>query len=314
MEPASLHRPLLTYYRGEIPELVIYGAISWVSNGRVVHQYGDDAPYFLRSLAKPLQIKSFAAELESCLSWPQKAIALSSHNGEEEQCAVAQGILPPREQGSVKTPLSLPLASHPAAGLSPKAWYHPCSGNHAAVVQLCHRKGWDSENYQAHVHPYHQASLRQLHEQSRDFAGVLSTAEDGCGFPTPALRLSAMAHLYAELAARKDEDWIWEAMQRHPELVGGKGRLDTCILTHCHGRVLAKEGADGLLGLGVVHGDFPAGLGVVLKIAHGRDERSIWLLAEKVLSTLGFSLPAAPFVVPSRIETSSLLVPAKLRR
>ena len=32
---------------------------------------------------------------------------------------------------------------------------------------------------------------------------------------------------------------------------------------------LAKEGADGLLGLSVDHPDWPDGLGIVIKIAHG---------------------------------------------
>jgi hypothetical protein len=68
---------------------------------------------------------------------------------------------------------------------------------------------------------------------------------------------------------------------------------------------MAKEGADGLLGLAIVHDDFPDGLGVVIKIAHGWNPKATWTLARAVLGVLGFELrnPYAthrqkPFVVP----------------
>jgi hypothetical protein len=94
--------------------------------------------------------------------------------------------------------------------------------------------------------------------------------------------------LYADLAKHKDEDWIWEAMNRHPDLVGGFNRLDSTILKACKGNVIAKEGADGLLGLSVVHPDFPQGLGVVIKIAHGWNPQATWYVARGVLGVLGF--------------------------
>ena len=60
-------------------------------------------------------------------------------------------------------------------------------------------------------------------------------------------------------------------MVAEPDLVGGLDRLDSTILKAGGGRVVAKEGADGLLGLAIVHDAFPEGLGVVIKIAHGWD-------------------------------------------
>ena len=79
-------------------------------------------------------------------------------------------------------------------------------------------------------------------------------------------------------------------MQRHPDLVGGFNRLDSTILKAGEGKVLAKEGADGLLGLSIVHKDFPNGLGVVIKIAHGWNPQATWYLARGVLGVLGMEL------------------------
>ncbi len=79
-------------------------------------------------------------------------------------------------------------------------------------------------------------------------------------------------------------------MVQHPDLVGGFNRLDSTILKACSGSALAKEGADGLLGLAVVHPDFPEGLGIVIKIAHGWNPRATWYLARAVLGVLGLPL------------------------
>ena len=86
------------------------------------------------------------------------------------------------------------------------------------------------------------------------------------------------------------EDWIWEAMVRHPDLVGGFNRLDSTIIKVGEGRVVAKEGADGLLGLSIVHPDPPEGLGVVIKIAHGWNPQATWYVARAILGVLGFDL------------------------
>ena len=56
---------------------------------------------------------------------------------------------------------------------------------------------------------------------------------------------------------------------QYPDLTGGFNRLDGTIIKAGGGQVIAKEGADGLLGLGIIHPDYPNGLGVVIKIAHG---------------------------------------------
>ena len=93
----------------------------------------------------------------------------------------------------------------------------------------------------------------------------LRVARDGCGLPTVSNTVSELAQLLAGLVRERDDDWIWEAMVNHPDLIGGFNRLDSTIIKAGEGRVIAKEGADGLLGLAIVHEDFPEGLGVCIK-------------------------------------------------
>ena len=113
-------------------------------------------------------------------------------------------------------------------------------------------------------------------------------ARDGDGLPTVAMTVNDLAHCYAQLAVEKN--WIWEAMVKYPDLVGGYNRLDTTIMKSGKGRVIAKEGADGLLGMAIEHKDYPEGLGIVIKIAHGWNPQATWYVARGILGVLGIDL------------------------
>src|ERR1041385_4546839 len=76
------------------------------------------------------------------------------------------------------------------------------------------------------------------------------------------MTVTDLAKLFANLVTERHDDWIWDAMVEHPDLIGGFNRLDSTILKACHGRVIAKEGADGLLGLALEHPEYPDRLGV----------------------------------------------------
>ena len=243
-----------------------------------------------RSMMKPLTMKVFAELLADELNWTQKAITVSSHNGDTEHVAAAQSILSESEWGLMQTPLDVPLVQFGRQVRRPRRWYHCCSGEHAGILRGCRLKGWNRAGYTLPHHEFYQAYLDVL----RGFLGAdwqpLRTSRDGCALPTSSNTVSELATLYAGLAATKDDDWIWEAMMRHPDLIGGFNRLDSTILKACHGKVLAKEGADGLLGLAILHDDYPQGLGVVIKIAHGWNAQATWYVARSVLGVLGFEV------------------------
>jgi L-asparaginase II len=173
--------------------------------------------------------------------------------------------------------------------------------------------GWDRAGYTLPQHPLFSGFLAVLRQTLGADWNPLRVARDGCGLPTVSNTVNELAHLFADLAAQRDDDWIWEAMMRHPDLVGGFNRLDSTILKAGEGTVLAKEGADGLLGLAIVHPDYPEGLGVVIKIAHGWNSQATWYVARAVLGVLGIELRnpyplhrQKAFIVPGVVPSDRL--------
>jgi len=281
--------PLVDYRRNGVSETTIHGAVAWASGGKLVHSFGGNVLCYGRSMMKPLMIKPVATDLAD-LPGPQRAIAVASHNGTPEHVAAAQALLLSDEWGLMQAPLDVPLVQFGRQVRRPRRWYHCCSGEHAAILRACRLRGWSRVGYTLPHHPFFQAYLGQLRKVLGPDWQPLRVARDGCGLPTSSNTVTELALLFADFAKTRDEDWIWDAMVRHPDLIGGFNRLDSTILKACGGNVVAKEGADGLLGLSVVHPAFPEGLGVVIKIAHGWNPRATWYLARAVLGVLGFEL------------------------
>jgi L-asparaginase II len=282
--------PLVDYRRHGVSETTVHGAISWASGGKILHSFGGNVLCYGRSMMKPFTMKVFAEKLDGVLTWEQKAISVASHNGDTEHVAAAQSILSPSERGLMQTPLDVPLVQFGRQVRRARRWYHCCSGEHAAVLRGCRLMGWDRAGYTLPQHPMFGAFLDVLRRDLGPDWKPIRVARDGCGLPTASNTVNELAVLCASLAARRDDDWIWEAMVRHPDLIGGFNRLDSTIIKAGEGKVIAKEGADGLLGMAIVHPDFPEGLGVVIKIAHGWNAQATWYVARAVLGVLGIEL------------------------
>jgi L-asparaginase II len=286
----SSWQPLVEYRRAGVAEVTVHGAVSWVSGKRLVHAFGGNVLVYGRSMMKPLQMKVFAKELDGVLTPQQKAVSVASHNGDPEHVREVKGMLSEAELGLMQTPHALPLVQFGRPVRRPRRWYHSCSGKHAAIIRGCKLKGWSRVGYIWPHHPFHQSFLGTVRKHLGAEWSPLKTAKDGCGLPTVSMTVTELATLFASLCTEKDDDWIWSAMAQHPDLVGGFNRLDSTIIKACGGAVIAKEGADGLLGMSILHPDYPEGLGVVVKIAHGWDTQAAWYVARYVLGVLGFEL------------------------
>jgi len=295
---------LLELRRQDIAEVAVHGAIAWVHGDSLVRSMGS-VTTFGRSLMKPYQMKVFARDLATGLSGEAQALALSSHNAEPSQLTAVRSMLAGDDARLLQTPPSLPMPGSTNLATSPERLHHPCSGKHAAILTGCKLRGWPRENYLDPGHPYHAAYLQELRAVLGSAWTPQVTAIDGCGLPTHSMTLEEMAKLFAALVTNRSSDWIWPAMVNRPELIGGKGRLDTAIMIAGKGQVLAKEGADGLLGLAIDHPTYPRGLGIVIKIAHGWDPKMTGYIASHVLKGLGFEYPgplppAGQVVIPSQ--------------
>lgn len=281
---------LVDYRRNGVSETTIHGAVAWFSGNELIHSCGGNVLCYGRSMMKPFYIKVFTDELRDTTDMRQKAISVSSHNGSAEHVEVAQSLLSESEWGLMQTPLDLPLVQFGRQVRRPRRWFNNSSGQHAALLKGARLKGWNRAGYTLPSHPIFTEFMKVVRRYLGEGFTPLRIARDGDGMPTVSMTVKELAKCYAGLAQHRGEDWIWEAMVTHPDLVGGFNRLDTTVMKSCDGQVIAKEGADGLLGLGIVHKDYPEGLGVVIKIAHGWNPQATWYVARGILGSLGFTL------------------------
>lgn len=288
IRPRQDWQPLVEYRRNGIAENTVHGAVSFVSGKELVYSFGGNVECYGRSMVKPLMMKVFADEFTDVLNWEQKAIAVSSHNGDTEHVRAVKSILSESEWGLMQAPHDVPLVQFGRQVRRPRRWYHCCSGEHAAILRGCKIKGWSRVGYVWPHHEFFQEFLAYIGSVLGSNWKRGTIAKDGCGLPTVSMTVTELATMFAAMVTQKDDDWIWDAMVRNPDLIGGFNRLDSTILKACGGRVIAKEGADGLLGMAIEHPEYPNGLGVVVKIAHGWNPQATWYIARFILGVLGF--------------------------
>jgi L-asparaginase II len=287
-----MYKPLYELTRGEVVESVHFGAMAVVdSHGNLIAQYGD--PYavsYLRSSAKPFQAIPFAESggpEAFNLSLQELALICASHSGTDAHVQVARALQ--EKIGLHETDLL--CGSHPpyhkpteramvARGEEPSPIRHNCSGKHTGMLAFAHWKGWPKIDYISLDHPVQRLILDTFSEmcslpRDRIFIGI-----DGCSAPNFAAPLYNVALAYARLAdpAQLSDQRaaacrnITRAMQTHPEMVGGPGRLDTRLMEVGQGRLVAKGGAEGYQGIGLLPGTLAPmspGVGVAIKISDG---------------------------------------------
>ena len=168
-----------------------------------------------------------------------------------------------------------------------------------AILEGCETRGWKLQNYRSQEHPFHQKLLATLSELLNEKMGDTVSVMDGCGLPSPVLTLSQLARLYQRLAnaaAGTSLACIRDLMRSKPEWVGGPGRVDTRLMNENPGRLVAKEGADGLIALSIFPtSEYPEGLGIVLKLSAGYLPQYFGLALAPLLEKLGLkSVGEAP--------------------
>jgi arylformamidase len=120
---------------------------------------------------------------------------------------------------------------------------------------------------------------------------MLEFVTDGCQLPTPVLSSLELARIYRHLAVADSgsaEARIRQAMQAEPAWIGAEDRVDTRLMQQNPGRLIAKEGADGLLAIGIspTPAD-PGGFGLLIKLASGHQPAWAALAAAPFLEALG---------------------------
>lgn len=290
--PQTLYRPLLELTRGDCVESVHFGAVAVVdAQGNLLAWAGD--PYavtYLRSTAKPFQALPFlerGGHKVFHLTGEEIALICASHSGTDAHLAVLRqiqekvGVSQDDLQCGVHPPIYPPAAQALRdQGLEPTPNHHNCSGKHTGMLAHACLRDLPLENYLDPQHPVQQAILETFVQMANLKLEQVSVARDGCSAPIFAVPLyhSALAYarlcdpgeISAERAAACRE--IVSAMTAHPFMVGGPERFDTLLMQATQGRILAKGGAEGFQGIGVlpgVLGSGSPGLGIAVKIADG---------------------------------------------
>lgn len=204
------------------------------------------------------------------------ALCCASHHGTPQHVAGVREMM--RRIGVSET--SLACGPHPPfdeeaarsllrGGEDPGRLHNNCSGKHVGMLALALHHGWPTDGYAELEHPVQRRIRAELACWLDEDPEELAWARDGCGVPTPYLSLRQMARAYARLGEASREESaarrVVEAMTGHPDLVGGATALSTRIMQTTGGRVLAKEGAEGVFCATAPD----SGWGAAVKVADG---------------------------------------------
>ncbi|MFV1986164.1 MAG: asparaginase [Gemmatimonadota bacterium] len=234
-----------------------------VSRGEAADVRGDaDRRAFWRSSMKPFQAIPVVrgGVLEGLgLGEVELAVVCASHHGLPVHIDAVGRILAAAgaSEGDLACGPHRPLDEDAARALDavgrlPGRIHNNCSGKHAAMIASALSTGCDVSGYHEFDHPV-QANIREaLTEWLGPNPASMHWGVDGCGVPTPRLSVGEMAEAYARFVRSDDPAAVAvaTAMTGNPNMISGPTALSTAIMSTTGGRVLAKEGAEGVFCLG----------------------------------------------------------------
>ena len=235
---------------------------------------------FVRSAIKMFQVLPFveAGGVDQFqLTAEELALCTASHGGEPFHVAAARSILAKARltEGALAcgphAPMHVATAdAMKAAGAVPTRVHNNCSGKHAGMLTFATQQQWVTNGYHRANHPVQQRILATVSTWMGVDAASIEQGIDGCGLPTFAMPLDAVAEGCARFAAAAADGQaaparIFSAMVAHPEFVAGTDRLDTALMRVAKGRVFAKVGAEGFYCVGIPG----MRLGVAIKVEDG---------------------------------------------
>jgi L-asparaginase II len=206
------------------------------ADGSVNFTLGDPSHLvFPRSTVKCIQ---GAAMVAAGLQLEPRLLALgaSSHSGSSEHIAGVKEILTlaKLDESALQCMLDKPLgeAERRAWGDVPATRIAMnCSGKHAAMLLTCVTNGWPVANYLDAAHPLQVAIKSELESLAGETITLTST--DGCGAPLFLLSLAGLARAIRAItiSTKPAHQLVMQASRAFPEMVAGKGRLTTQIIS-----------------------------------------------------------------------------------
>jgi L-asparaginase II len=306
--------PIFELTRGRQVESIHYGALAVVdAHGRLVASFGDArAVTYLRSTAKPFQVLPFiqrGGHRHFDLTSREIALMCASHSGTDEHVQVVGAIQAKTgvQESDLMCGVHPPFHQPTAEALRrrderPTPNRHNCSGKHTGMLACALMRELPRQDYINPGHPVQAEILQTFAEMCGIPEQQVAVGIDGCSAPNFAVPLYNAALGFARLCdpaagdvqpeARAGACWtIVSAMIAHPDMVGGPDSFDTQLMNTTAGRILAKGGAEGFQGLGLLPGALGAGspaLGIAVKISDGDpSSRARHAVSLEVLRQLG---------------------------
>jgi L-asparaginase II len=274
-------------YRGEVVESRhrVHIAIVHAEQGLTACAGNPAHVSFVRSAIKMFQalpLVEHGGVERFGLTEPELALCTASHGGEPFHVDAARSILAKADLGEddlacgPHPPMHAPSAEALRnAGVMPSRIHNNCSGKHGGLLAFTRQSGWKTDGYHIFGHPTQQLIVATLSKWMGVPAEDVEHGVDGCGLPTFALPLDAVAQGCARFAAAAADGLpapsrLLRAMTIHPEYVAGTDRLCTDLMRAAGGSLFAKVGAEGFYCAGV-----PAQrLGIAIKVEDGATRAS----------------------------------------
>ncbi len=252
--------------RDGVVESTHYGRVAVCSpDGRLLASAGDpDGVQFWRSSSKPIQalsvVTSGAADRFG-LTEHELAVCCASHSGSAMHVATVRGLLDKLglDESALQCGTHWPGDTAERdrlirEGREPSPPYNNCSGKHSGMLATCLALGADPATYLEREHPVQCLIATHLSLLSGVPTEQFAVGRDGCGAPTAAMPLVAMARAFARLVApvgmpgevREAVARVRAAMAAAPEMVSAPGSFNTELMACTGGGVIAKGGAEGL--------------------------------------------------------------------
>ncbi len=286
---------------GTVESRHVGSAIVCNNKGEVLASWGNiHKLIFPRSALKPLlaiHLFESGASEHYALSNAELALACASHQGEKMHQNIVASWLQRIGLTEENLACGATLPEHTqsahelvATGQQRCRIHHNCSGKHTALLTTAIQLKMPLDNYHLLDHPVQQLSLEILSNLADIDLKQLSIGIDGCGLPAPTMPLRQLGLAAARFAKPVDLSnlrttaiyQLQEAMRSEPRYVAGHGSLVSELIEVTNGKVLAKNGAEGVFTASLPQ----QGWGIALKIADGGNRAApVALLA--ILDHLG---------------------------
>lgn len=241
--------PHFALSRKGVPEVVISGVGYFKVEAQQIQGSDPSIMLVARSLLKPWQFIAADVGGEDSI-W---ALGLASHSGQAHHMEYLHklGEIAHAGEDELFCPRDYPL--DPAvssmmrnSGVRPTRMQHPCSGKHLVALAACRAHDFPVDKYWDVDHPLQKRVANMIGQQVGEKPIWMT---DSCGLPTIAITARAHLNMWERLVTNDDPKYkrLRELWTRNIRLVGGYGRLESDLMEVAPGRILAKEGADGLL-------------------------------------------------------------------